>query len=67
VPDGRLSWADRVLGTHKFAGTSTAKEVTDVERDYTLNGDVLLSELTMAAVRYPASLRLTSELRVVPT
>jgi hypothetical protein len=51
------------LGSRSIASTSTAKLVTEVERIFTLDAGVLSTRLAMAAVGYPLTHHLASELR----
>lgn len=62
VQQGRLDGAELGLRSVAVAGTSTAKEVTAVERLLTITGDSLRYRLSMAAVGFPLTFHLEADL-----
>jgi THAP4-like, heme-binding beta-barrel domain len=65
VEEGELVGTTLTLRTAAVHGTATAKEVTALERDFAVEGDVLRYELRMAAVAQPLQHHLAAQLRRV--
>jgi THAP4-like, heme-binding beta-barrel domain len=67
VAEGRLDGASISMISTSITSTSTAKPVDRIERDVTVNADVMTYELRMAAMGKPLDGHLQAELRLGAT
>jgi hypothetical protein len=65
IEEGSFDGTFALLRSTVVAGTRTAKEVTALEREVTLDGDSLRYRVAMAAVGQPLTHHLSAELRRV--
>ena len=65
VQEGTVDGAAIALASTALAATSTAKEVTAIERRFLVEGDRLSYQVAMAAVGLPMTAHLTAKLRRV--
>lgn len=67
IAEGTVDGGEIRLRTIRVDRAPTAKEVTAVERDISLDGDVMRYEVRMAAVGQPLTTHLRAELHRVPS
>ena len=65
IQEGRIEDTKIEVGTTSMARTTTAKEVSRLERTFTVDGDVMRYEVRMAAVGVPLTHHLSAELHRV--
>ena len=65
IEEGTVEGTTIEVATTVVGKTSTAKEVTSLERTFTVDGDVLRYEVRMAAVGVPLTSHLKAELKRV--
>ncbi|HJR19116.1 MAG TPA: FABP family protein [Actinomycetota bacterium] len=63
IEEGTIDGTTIEVATTHIGKTTTAKEVSTLERTFTVDGDVLRYEVRMAAVGVPLTSHLTAELK----